>query len=179
MFRILLSIAAALLISNSAFAELPSLKIKTLEGKEFNLDTYKGKVLLIANTASLCGFTPQYKDLETLHQRYKDLGLVVLGFPSNDFGDTEPGNADEIRKVCKIKYGVTFPIMQKLSVSGKEIQPTYKYLIESNSDLKGEVEWNFEKFIVGKDGNVTARFGSFINPVSKKITKEIEKELKK
>jgi glutathione peroxidase len=130
--------------------------VKDIDGKEVSLSQYKGKVLLIVNVASMCGNTPQYRDIETLYKKYKDKGLVVLGFPANNFLGQEPGNNKEIKDFCTKEYGVTFPMFSKISVKGKEIDPLYSYLTQKsqNGVLDAEVKWNFQKFLVGKDGKV-------------------------
>jgi glutathione peroxidase len=143
------------------------------------LGKYQGKVALVVNTASKCGFTPQYKDLESLYEKYQDQGFVVLGFPSNDFGAQEPGSDAEIKKFCELNYKVKFPLMPKAPVKGEAKQPAYKYLTEkTREDLRGEVEWNFEKFLVGKDGQVVARFKSKVSPSDPQVTSKIEALLK-
>ena len=154
------------------------LKLKELDGKTLDLSTLKGSVILVVNTASKCGFTPQYKDLQGLYEKYKDKGLVVLGFPSNDFGGQEPGTDQEIKKFCALKYGVTFPVFKKGVVTGPEKQEVYRLISEqAPKDMQGEVEWNFEKFLIDREGHVKARFGSYINPLSKKVTSQIEEAL--
>lgn len=157
---------------------LPSIyefKVKSIDGQEVSLNSYKGKVLLIVNTASQCGFTPQYEDLEKLYTQYKEKDFEILGFPSNDFGGQEPGSNKEIKSFCKIKFGVTFPLFEKGPVSGDEIQPIFKFLINNaNPKAKGSIQWNFEKFIINKEGKLISRFGSFTNPMSGKITRLID-----
>ena len=162
--------------ANTAPSVTPfTFKAKTIENKEFDGSKLKGSVLLVANTASKCGFTPQYKDLEGLYEKYKDQGLVVLGFPSNDFGNTEPGTNAEIKSFCQLKYGVTFPIFSKGSVSGEQAQPLFVYLTTAGGkDLQGPIEWNFEKFLVDRNGTVRYRFGSQVNPLTNKVTTAVE-----
>lgn len=140
------------------------------------LAPYQGKVMLIVNVASKCGFTPQYEALEKIHRKYKDQGLVVLGFPANDFLNQEPGSEPEILNFCKTKYDVTFPIYGKIHVKGKEKAPLYQYLTAAAPET-GEVKWNFEKFLVGKDGKVLARFRSRTKPDDKQVIEAIEKAL--
>src|SRR5580698_6221924 len=126
-------------------------KLKTIEGKDFSLAKYKGKKVLIVNTASKCGFTPQYADLQKLADLYKDK-LVVIGFPANNFGQQEPGSASEIKTFCESRYGVTFPLSEKVSVKGDDIDPLFKYLTEApNPDFTGEIKWNFEKFLIDEN----------------------------
>jgi glutathione peroxidase len=155
-----------------------SIPLKTIEGKKQTLADYKGKVLLVVNTASKCGFTPQYRDLEALYEKYSEKGFVVLGFPSNDFLGQEPGTNEEIKTFCKMRYGVTFPLYEKGAVTGDAIQPLYKVLLTTAPEqLRTPVEWNFEKIVVDKKGVVRERFGSVVNPVNGRITSLIEKLL--
>ncbi|MGO9337224.1 MAG: glutathione peroxidase [Terracidiphilus sp.] len=136
-----------------------------LDGSPLSLETYRGKVLLIVNTASQCGFTPQYAGLEQLYQTYKDRGFAVLAFPCNQFGRQEPGSADEIGAFCRQKYDVSFPIFAKVDVNGKDAHPLYRFLKQRRPGLLGifaggKIQWNFTKFLVDREGNVVARFGS-------------------
>lgn len=151
---------------------------KSIEGRLVNMADYKGKVLMVVNVASKCGFTPQYKDLEALYRKYKDKGFVVLGFPSNDFGSQEPGSNEDIKKFCKVNYDVTFPLFEKLPVKGSTKQPIYKFLTEQSGDQSGEIAWNFVKFVVAKDGKVVARYSSSTKPLDSKVTNKIEELLK-
>jgi glutathione peroxidase len=132
--------------------------VKSLEGKDVNLARYKGKVVLIVNVASKCGFTPQYAALQDLYQRREKDGLVILGFPANNFGAQEPGTADDIRKFCDSTYHVTFPLMAKISVKGPDQHPLYKQLAAQPAPIGGDPKWNFTKFVVDRDGRVVARF---------------------
>lgn len=143
------------------------------------LAAYKGKVLLLVNVASKCGYTPQYAGLEKLYQTYKDRGLVVLGFPANNFGGQEPGTNEQIRAFCFRTYNVTFPMYAKSSVKGEDINPLYRFLTDKNSNptTGGEVRWNFTKFLVGKDGKVIARFEPGVTPDSNELTEAVEKAL--
>lgn len=147
-------------------------------GKRVALNKYQGKVLLIVNTASKCGFTPQYEGLEKLHQKYKDKGLVVLGFPCNQFGNQEPGKNDDIQSFCQVNYGVTFPVMAKIKVNGSETIPLYKHLKKEATGVAGSqgIKWNFTKFLVDKNGRGIERYGSKTKPSS--LTGDIEKLLK-
>jgi glutathione peroxidase len=155
-----------------------TIPLKTIEGKSQTLAEYKGKVLLVVNTASKCGFTPQYRDLEALYEKYSEKGFVVLGFPSNDFLGQEPGTNEEIKTFCKLRYGVKFPLYEKGPVTGEAIQPLYKELLGTAPEqFKTPVEWNFEKIIVDKKGQVRDRFGSVVNPVNGRVTSAIEKLL--
>ena len=149
------------------------LKVRTMEGEEKSLSDYKDKVLLIVNVASRCGYTSQYEGLEKIYQKYKDRGFEVLAFPCNDFGGQEPGTNDEIRTFCESKYNVTFPLFDKIKVLGEEKSPLYARLTE-NSDPSGDIEWNFEKFIIDKSGNIITRFRSKTKPESEEVTKSIE-----
>lgn len=149
------------------------LKVRTMEGAEKNLSDYKGKVLLIVNVASRCGYTPQYEGLEALYLKYKERGFEVLAFPCNDFGGQEPGTNDEIRTFCESKYNITFTLFDKIKVLGEEKSPLYARLTE-NSVPSGDIDWNFEKFIIDKSGNIVSRFRSKTKPESEEVTKAIE-----
>lgn len=144
-----------------------------------NLDTYKGKVLLIVNVASKCGFTPQYEGLEKLYEKFKDRGFEILAFPCNDFGEQEPGTNEEIKTFCTSKYGVKFQIFDKIKILGDDQLPLYSSLTGSGSVEPGDVKWNFEKFLIDKDGNLVARFRSKVTPLDDAITAAIEKQLAK
>ena len=156
-------------------------KMKSLAGKEVDFTKYRDKVLLIVNTASECGATPQYEPLQTLHEKYSDKGLVVLGFPCNQFGKQEPGTADEIVAFCKKNYGVSFEMFAKIDVNGKQQAPLFKYLTSKEAWPKdpGRVKWNFEKFIVSREGSVTGRFRTSVSPDSREVVGAIEAELEK
>lgn len=148
---------------------------KSITGEEVKLDLFRGKVALVVNTASNCGFTSQYQGLEELYQKYKDQGFVVLAFPSNDFGGQEPGKNEEIKHFCELKYKTTFPIFEKNPVKGVEKQPVYKFLTEnSEKKFQGDPGWNFVKFLVDQQGQVVGRYASITTPTSKKIVKAIE-----
>lgn len=150
---------------------------KTGEGKELQLSHYEGQVLLIVNTASECGYTPQYSGLEQLYRKYKDKGLRILAFPSNDFGGQEPGTDEEIKEFCSSKYDVSFDIFSKIEVKGAKKHPLYKYLTEE-SPLVGEVKWNFNKYLINRHGEVVAKFGSKTEPMSDELVLQVEKLLK-
>lgn len=156
-------------------------KMKSLAGKPVELSQYKGKVLLIVNTASRCGATPQYEDLQALHEKYSKEGLVVLGFPCNQFGKQEPGNSEQISTFCKKNYGVTFPMFEKVEVNGDEACNLYKYLTSEKACPQdpGKVKWNFEKFLINRNGEVVKRFRTRVNPSSKPVMEAVEQELKK
>lgn len=146
-------------------------KLKNIDGQAFSLAQYKGKKVLIVNTASKCGFTPQYAELQKLADQYKDK-VVVVGFPANNFGQQEPGTATEIKSFCEKNYGVTFPLSEKVSVKGDDIDPLFKYLTTaSNPDFTGEIKWNFEKFLIDENGNLIHRFRSQVTPLSPELTK--------
>lgn len=152
-------------------------KARNLAGKPVALKKYKGKVLLIVNTASNCGFTYQYKGLQALRDRFQDEGFEVLGFPCNQFGAQEPGNADEIQEFCKINFGVTFPLMQKIDVNGPDASPLYDWMKGEAKGLMGStsVKWNFTKFLIDRDGKVVRRYAPTDKP--ERIAKDIEKLL--
>ncbi len=158
----------------STFYDIP---IKSIEGKPLNLAAYKGKVVLVVNTASRCGFTRQYEGLEALYAEFKDKGLVVLGAPSNDFNQ-EPGDEESIKAFCSATYKVSFPMTEKISVRKSPIHPLYGFLMESNPAIKSKVSWNFNKFIVNKKGVVVAYFGSTTSPSSDALRAKILEELK-
>ncbi|QDU79375.1 Hydroperoxy fatty acid reductase gpx1 [Polystyrenella longa] len=153
-------------------------KMTSLDGKEVDLSQYKGKVLLIVNVASQCGATPQYEPLQGLHEKYADKGLAVLGFPCNQFGKQEPGDESEIAQFCEKNYGVTFDMFSKIEVNGEEQAPLYEYLTTSAAD-EGKVKWNFEKFLISKDGKVVERFRTKTQPDSEEVVTAIEAELAK
>lgn len=156
-------------------------KMKSLAGKEVDLSKYKGKVVLIVNTASKCGNTPQYGGLENLHKKYKGEGLAVLGFPANEFGKQEPGTDLEINQFCSKNFGVDFDMFSKIVVKGSGIAPLYEHLTSSDTNPKyaGPITWNFEKFLIGRDGQVVARFAPRTQPESSEVVSAIERELAK
>jgi len=153
--------------------------VRTLEGEPMRLSELRGRVLLIVNTASECGYTPQYEGLQALQERYEDRGLVVLGFPSNDFGGQEPGDPKTIRRYVSETYGVRFPMFEKQKVKGPDKSPLYKTLTEElGGELAGEVRWNFEKFLVDREGRVVARFKSSVDPLSPEVIQAVEATLR-
>jgi glutathione peroxidase len=168
--------AIAALVSAHA-AELSAIPFKTITGEEASLAAYKGNVVLVVNTASKCGLTKQYEALEALHKKYSDKGFTVIGFPCNDFGNQEPGSADEIVEFCKTKFSVSFPLMEKIHVKGPEQHPLYAALTGKDGAFPGDVKWNFGKFLIGKDGKPIARFEPKQTPDSPEITAAIEKAL--
>ncbi len=156
-------------------------KMKSIEGKEVDLSQYKGKVVLVVNVASLCGATPQYADLQKLYDNHKKDGLVIVGVPANEFGTQEPGSNEEIAKFCESNYKVTFPMMAKVVVKGKGITPLYDYLTskETNPEFAGPIGWNFEKFLISREGKVVGRFKTAVKPTDEKFVKAVQTELEK
>jgi len=156
-------------------------KMTRLDGKPGDLSDYQGKVVMMVNVASQCGLTPQYKQLEALHEKYGEKGLAVLGFPANEFGAQEPGTDEEISTFCKSKYDVKFDMFSKVVVKGDGQCPLYKYLTSKETDPKfsGDITWNFEKFLIGRNGQIVARFAPKIKPDSEEVIKAIETELAK
>lgn len=166
-----------LLLTLSLFPELTvyDFKVKSIDSKSIDLSVYKGKKILFVNTASECGYTSQYAGLQELSDKYKDK-LVVIGFPANNFGEQEPGDNSEIKGFCTKNYGVTFPLSSKISVSGEDIDPLFKWLTEQpNPDFTGPIKWNFEKILVDENGKVIRRWKSKTTPMSSEITSSIEK----
>jgi glutathione peroxidase len=153
--------------------------VKDIDGKDASLGQYRGKVVMIVNVASKCGFTPQYAGLQRIYDQYKDKGLVVLGFPANDFLWQEPGTDAEIKSFCAMKYSVTFPMFAKISVKGGDMHPLYKFLTEeaSNPGFGGKITWNFNKFLLDRTGKTVARFATRTAPEDKEVTAAIEKAL--
>ena len=151
--------------------------VKNIDGKDVSLKAYRGKVLLIVNVASRCGFTPQYKELETVYEKYKDKGLVVLGFPCNQFGGQEPGTNEEIKQFCASKFNVTFPLFDKIDVNGANRHPLYASLAGKDSPYPGDIKWNFSKFLISRDGKILKRFESRVVPDSAEVTQAIEAAL--
>ncbi len=170
---------AGLLLATTLMAESPLLDIplKDIDGKDTSLKAYQGKVMLVVNVASKCGFTPQYKGLEALHKKFKEQGFTVLGFPCNDFGAQEPGTNAEIKEFCSANYSVSFPLFDKLHVKGPEQHPLYAALTGKGSPFPGDVGWNFGKFLIGKDGRIIARFDSKVSPESTDLVAAVEKAL--
>lgn len=153
--------------------------LNTIDGQPAPLVGYKGKVVMLVNVASRCGYTPQYTALESIYEKYKDKGFVILGIPANNFGAQEPGTNQEIKTFCSSKYNVTFPMMSKVSVKGGDKTPLYQFLTDKTASPKtgGEIQWNFTKFLVGPDGQIIARFEPAVTPDSPEITAAIEKAL--
>lgn len=149
-------------------------KVQDIKNKAVDMASYRGKVLLIVNTASYCGFTSQYKSLQKTFEQFKDQGFLVLGFPSNDFGRQEPGSNKEIKDFCELNYKVSFPLFSKVAVSGNQKAPLFKYLTEdSGQEFKRSIDWNFEKFLIGRDGQLVARFKSSTDPQSDEVVAAI------
>ena len=181
------SFALSLLISAAALpavakeasvsdAKIYSFVMKDIDGKDQQLSHYKGKALLIVNVASLCGNTPQYSDLQDIYLKYHKQGFEILGFPANDFGHQEPGSNAEIKEFCDSNFHVTFPMFSKIEVKGDKIDPLYSYLT-TETPFKGDIQWNFAKFLVGRDGQVIARFAPKTGPKDKEVIADIEKAL--
>ena len=160
-------------------ASILDLKVEDIDGKPVELAKYRGEVLLIVNTASQCGYTPQYKDLESAYEKYKSKGFAVLAFPANEFGHQEPGSNADIKQFCSSKYSVTFPLFSKIVVKGEGIHPLYQFLTSKDTDPKfaGDIPWNFSKFLVNRKGEVIARFAPGDKPESPKVAKAIEAAL--
>jgi glutathione peroxidase len=163
-----------LAMSLFAASTVHEITMKSIDGQQVPLSSFKGKPVLFVNVASRCGYTPQYKGLEALYRKYKDQGFVIVGVPANNFGAQEPGSDDEIKTFCSRTYDVTFPMMSKVSVKGSDITPLYSYLTQTGGDVK----WNFTKFLVGKDGKVVQRFESSVAPDSPELIKAVESALK-
>ena len=173
---------AVVVPAGAADAKSPlDFKAESIDGKPVELSKYKGNVVLIVNVASKCGLTPQYTQLEQVYTKYKDKGLEVLGFPANEFGKQEPGTNDEISKFCTGKYNVDFPLFSKIVVKGDGIDPLYQFLTskETNGEFAGDIKWNFEKFLIGRDGKVVKRFAPPVKPDAPEVIEAIEAELKK
>jgi glutathione peroxidase len=183
LMKMLLSILVVLLLAQIARADndasLQSIPLKDINGNDTSLKSYAGKVVLLVNVASKCGFTPQYAGLEALYEKYKDKGLVVIGVPSNDFLGQEPGTAEEIKTFCSSKYGVTFPLMEKVHVKGKDKCPLYAAFTGSSSAFPGEVKWNFGKFIIDRNGQLVKRFNPPVKPDDAELVQAVESALAK
>jgi len=164
---------------NSMKGNIYDFVVKDIDGKNVKLSDYKGKVLLIVNVASKCGYTPQYEGLQKIYNQYKEKGFEILAFPCNDFRGQEPGSNEEIKEFCEANYGVSFKLFDKIKVLGDDRLPLYDMLINSDSIEKGDVKWNFEKFLISKDGKVESRFRSKVKPESEEITSAIEQLLSK
>jgi glutathione peroxidase len=177
-------LAAPLMVASAAdpakkAASVLDFHVKDIEGKDVDLASYKGKVLLIVNTASQCGLTPQYKDLEAIYEKYKGQGLEILAFPANEFGGQEPGSNEEIKEFCSTKYKVNFPLFSKVVVKGKGIDPLFEFLTSdaTNPKFPGVIRWNFNKFLVNRKGEIIRRFEPPVKPSSAEVTSAVEKAL--
>jgi glutathione peroxidase-family protein len=177
-------IAAACLAGMAAAGEtnmnsVHQFTMTDIDGRDVSLADYKGKVLMLVNVASKCGFTGQYKDLQLLYERYKDRGFAILGFPANDFLSQEPGTEAEIKQFCTLNYGVSFPMFSKIAVRGGEQHPLYAFLTDTalHPDFGGKISWNFNKFLVDGDGRVIGRFGSRDNPLDDEVVTAVERAL--
>lgn len=159
--------------------DINGIVVQDIDGNEVNLSTYSGKVLLIVNVASKCGYTPQYKGLENIYRKYKDKGFEVLAFPSNDFGGQEPGTNEEIKEFCSSNFGITFPLFEKIKVLGNEKHPLYERLTNNSITGNKEIKWNFEKFLISKEGKILQRYPSTVEPESSIIINAIEQEINK
>ncbi len=167
--------------STAKKASIYDFKLTTIDGQKVDLAKYKGKVLLIVNVASECGYTDQYKAMQALHAKYAKDGLAILAFPCNDFGGQEPGNAEAIKKFAKKNYGVEFDLFSKIKILGKDSAPLYHFLTskDTNPNHAGEVKWNFEKFIIGRDGTIIARFAADVEPDGQDLLDALKKALNK
>ncbi len=170
-----LATAAVVMAAPTSLYDIP---LKDIDGNSTSLKEHQGKILLVVNVASKCGLTPQYQALQELYQKYKDQGLVVLGFPCNDFANQEPGNNAQIKEFCSTHYDVTFPLYDKLHVKGEQQHPLYTALTGTASPFPGEIQWNFGKFLIGRDGKILARFEPKTTPDSKEVIDAVERALK-
>jgi glutathione peroxidase len=170
-----------LLMASAGFAaSIYDYTLPNIDGKPMPLADFKGKVVLVVNVASQCGYTPQYAGLEAIYEKYKSQGFVIVGFPANNFGAQEPGTNEEIKTFCSRKYNVSFPMYAKVSVKGDDQTPLYQYLTKDTpTGINGDIKWNFTKFLVDRNGNVVERFESKVTPESTEVTSAIEKQLKK
>jgi glutathione peroxidase len=175
----LIGVSLIMATSLSAGSGLYNFTLNSIDGKATPLSEYKGKVIMIVNVASKCGYTPQYSALESTYEKYKDKGFVILGFPANNFGAQEPGTNEEIKTFCTRKYNVSFPMYAKISVKGDDQAPLYSYLTkDANKAVAGDIKWNFTKFLVDRNGNVVQRFEPAVTPDSKEVAEAIENALK-
>ena len=170
--------SSSALTGKESSAPLYTFRLPDIDGHPVDLKTFKGKVLLIVNTASMCGNTPQYAGLQEMYERYRDRGFEVLAFPANDFGRQEPGTNEEIKGFCYTKYSISFPLFSKISVTGSTQHPLYRYLTE-NSPFPGRVTWNFQKYLVDRFGHVIGKYDPGMNPLSQTIIADVEKALAK
>lgn len=167
-----LSLSNNIMITNESIYDFP---LTDIDGNEMTLESYKGNVLLIVNVASKCGYTPQYEGLQSIYEEFKDDGLVVIGFPANNFRGQEPGTNEDIKQFCRLEYGVEFPMAAKVSVKGDDKAPLFAYLTSlENQDFDGDIKWNFEKFLIDREGNLIRRFRSSVKPESETLTSAIK-----
>ncbi len=173
-FLLLFSFSVSTLLVSQTFYDL---KTKTIDGKEFSFSDLKGKKVLVVNTASKCGYTPQYEELEQVYKKYKDNNFIIIGFPANNFLKQEPGSNEEIKEFCTKNYGVSFPMMQKISVKGDDQDPVYKWLTDKklNGKMDSSVKWNFQKYLIDENGNLVDVLYSSEKPTSEKIVNWISK----
>jgi len=170
-------LAIAMSMTSFGASSVYDFTLNTIDGASAPLSSFQGKVVLLVNVASQCGYTPQYAGLEKLYEKYKDKGFVIVGVPANNFGAQEPGTNEEIKSFCSRTYHVTFPMMSKVSVKGADKTPLYQYLTDASSKTGGEIKWNFTKFLVDKNGNVINRFESAVTPESADLVKAVEEAL--
>jgi len=178
--RTFVVMALVIIMAGSVFAasNIYDFTLPSIDGRPMPLADFKGKVVLVVNVASRCGYTPQYSALEALYEKYKDQGFVIVGFPANNFGAQEPGTNQEIKTFCSRKYSVTFPLYSKVSVKGDDQTPLYQYLTkQTDPPIAGEIKWNFTKFLVDRNGHVIQRFESAVRPDSKEVISAVEKQL--
>jgi len=176
---LMLTIAAA--VAGAEARSIYDFTMKSIDGQPVSLESYRGKVVLLVNVASKCGFTPQYAGLEAVYEKYKDRGLVIVGVPANNFAQQEPGTDEEIKKFCSNKYNVSFPMMSKVSVLGDDETPLYRFLTDksANPAIGGDIKWNFTKFLFDRDGHPVARFEPAVKPDSPEVMAAIEATLSK
>jgi glutathione peroxidase len=174
---VIVTVALLLQTMNIHAQPIDKIAVKDIDHKDTTIGAYQGKVLLIVNVASKCGFTPQYAALESIYEKYKGKGLVVLGFPCNQFGGQEPGSSEQIKQFCTSKYNVTFPLFEKIDVNGPQRHPLYTLLAGGDSPFPGDIRWNFTKFLIGRDGTILKRFDSKITPNSPEVITAIEAAL--
>lgn len=179
MYRIVAVLLLCAAMSTASAKNIYDFTLNSIDGQPAPLSAYKGKVVLLVNVASKCGFTPQYTALESLYEKYKDRGLVIVGVPANNFGAQEPGTNQEIKAFCTRTYHVSFPMMSKVSVKGDDKTPLYQFLTDPSSDPQhsGEIQWNFTKFLFDRNGNIAARFEPNVKPDSPEVTAAVEKAL--
>jgi glutathione peroxidase len=176
-FMLLCALLLVQVVSAQAADTLYDIPLKDIDGQPASLKAYQGKVLLIVNVASKCGYTPQYAGLEATYQKNKDKGLIVLGFPCNQFGGQEPGTDEEIKQFCSSKYQVSFPLFDKIEVNGQNRHPLYSLLAGKDSPFPGDIRWNFTKFLIGRDGKILNRFDSKVKPDSAELIQAVEAAL--